>query len=56
MDPDTGTVDLDTLDVLARYRADVVSSERLSFGIWARVERAGRVALGDEIVVDSTDA
>ena len=55
MDPDTGTVDLDTLDVLARYRAEVVSSERLSFGIWARVERAGRVALGDEIAVDSTD-
>jgi MOSC domain-containing protein len=55
MDPDTGTVDLDTLDVLARYRADVVSSERLSFGVWARVERAGRVALGDEIAVDTTD-
>lgn len=52
MDPDTGTVDLDTLDVLARYRADVVSSERLSFGIWASVERAGRVALGDDIVVE----
>jgi uncharacterized protein YcbX len=55
LDPDTGTVDLDTLEVLARYRADVVSSERLSFGIWARVERAGRVAVGDEIAVDSTD-
>jgi uncharacterized protein YcbX len=52
MDPDTGTVDLDTLDVLARYRADVVSSERLSFGVWARVERAGRVAVGDEIVLE----
>jgi uncharacterized protein YcbX len=55
MDPDTGTVDLDTLEVLARYRADVVSSERLSFGVWARVERAGRIALGDEIAVESTD-
>jgi uncharacterized protein YcbX len=52
MDPDTGTVDLDTLDVLARYRADVMSSERLAFGVWARVERAGRVALGDEIAVE----
>ena len=52
MDPDTGTVDLDTLEVLARYRADVVSSERLSFGVWARVERAGRVALGDEIALE----
>ena len=53
MDPDTGTVDLDTLEVLVRYRADVVSSERLSFGVWARVERAGRVALGDEIAVEA---
>jgi uncharacterized protein YcbX len=53
MDPDTGTVDLDTLEVLARYRADVESSERLSFGVWARVERAGRVALGDEIALET---
>ena len=49
MDPDTGTRDLETLDVLARYRADVQSSEKLSFGVWARIERAGRVALGDDI-------
>jgi len=52
MDPDTGIRDLDTLDVLARYRAEVESSEKLSFGVWARVERAGRVALGDDIVVE----
>ena len=52
LDPDTGIRDLDTLAVLARYRADVESSEELSFGVWARVERAGRVALGDDIVVE----
>ena len=52
-DPDTGTPDLDTLEVLARYRAEVPSSEPRSFGIWARVERAGRVALGDDIVVEA---
>ncbi len=52
LDPDTGIRDLDTLDVLARYRGEVQSSEKLSFGVWARVERAGRVALGDEIVVE----
>jgi len=52
MDPDTGTRDLETLDVLARYRRDVPSTEALSFGVWARIERAGRVALGDEIVVE----
>lgn len=52
LDPDTGTRDLETLDVLARYRRGVPSTEALSFGIWARVERAGRVALGEEIVVE----
>jgi len=52
LDPDTGTRDLETLDVLARYRRDVPSSEPLSFGVWARIERAGRVALGDEIAVE----
>jgi uncharacterized protein YcbX len=52
LDPDTATRDLDTLDVLARYRADAQSSEKLPFGVWARVERPGRVALGDEIAVE----
>lgn len=52
LDPDTGTRDLETLDVLARYRGDVPSTEKLSFGVWARIERAGRVALGDDIVVE----
>jgi uncharacterized protein YcbX len=51
LDPDTATPDLDTLDVLARYRGDAQSSEKLPFGVWARVERAGRVALGDDITV-----
>lgn len=56
LDPVTGIPDLDTLDVLARYRADVPSSERLAFGVWARVERPGRVALGDEIAVLDDEA
>lgn len=51
MDPDTGESDLDTLEVLAGYRREVPSSEALAFGVWARVERAGRVALGDDIAV-----
>lgn len=51
LDPDTGIRDLETLDVLARYRREVPSSEPLAFGVWARVERAGRVALGDDIAV-----
>lgn len=52
LDPDTGVRDLETLDVLAGYRHDVPSTEALSFGVWARIERAGRVALGDEIAVE----
>jgi len=52
-DPDTGTPDLDTLEVLSRYRAEVPSTEPRSFGIWARVERAGRVTLGDDITLEA---
>lgn len=49
--PGNAQTDLDTLEVLAGYRRDVPTSEALAFGIWAHVERAGRVALGDEIAV-----
>jgi uncharacterized protein YcbX len=49
--PGSMETDLDTLEVLAGYRRDLPTSEPLAFGIWARVERAGRVALGDEIAV-----
>lgn len=51
MDPDTGESDLDTLEVLARYRGSIWSSEPLAFGVWATVEREGRVALGDNIAL-----
>jgi uncharacterized protein YcbX len=54
LDPDTATRDLDTLDVLARYRADAQSSEKLPFGVWARVERPGRIALDDDIAVEDS--
>ena len=50
--PGTAESDLDTLQLLARYRREVPSSEPLAFGVWARVERAGIVALGDDIVVE----
>lgn len=51
LDPDRGVSDLPTLRVLADYRGSMTSSEPLAFGIWARVERAGRIALGDDISV-----
>jgi uncharacterized protein len=50
--PGSAESDLDTLHLLAQYRRDVPTSEALPFGIWARVERPGRIALGDEIVVE----
>ena len=49
--PGSVETDLDTLELLAGYRRDLPTSEPLAFGIWARVERAGRIALGDEIAV-----
>lgn len=50
IDPVTGTSDLDTLRALARYRGEIETTERLPFGVWARVERPGRIALGDEVI------
>jgi hypothetical protein len=52
LDPDTGRPTLDTLAVLAQYRRDLTTTEPLAFGIWARVERAGSIGLGDDIVVE----
>ena len=51
LDPETGESTLDTLAALARYRSGVDTTERLPFGVWARVERAGDVAVGDEVRV-----
>ncbi|HUA44164.1 MAG TPA: MOSC N-terminal beta barrel domain-containing protein [Solirubrobacteraceae bacterium] len=48
-DPDTGQVDLPTLDMLGSYRGDVESTEPLPFGVWGRVLEPGAVSLGDEV-------
>jgi uncharacterized protein len=48
-DPDTGTVDLPTLDILGSYRTGLDTTEPLPFGIWGRVLEPGAVALGDEV-------
>lgn len=50
-DPDTAEPDIDTLELLARYRRDVATTEPLAFGVWARVERGGSVRLEDEIAL-----
>ncbi len=51
LDPATGVSDLDTLAALARYRRELVTSEPLPFGVWARVAQAGVVRVGDTVHV-----
>ena len=45
--PETGVPDLETLDVIADYRAGVETTEPLPFGVWCEVVEPGRVAVGD---------
>lgn len=53
IDPDSGRTDLDTLDAIQRYRGDVATSEALPFGVWARVQQPGEVAVGDAVELES---
>jgi uncharacterized protein YcbX len=46
-DPDTGRRDLDTLRLIKRYRG--VRKQGIDFGVYAGVERAGRVRVGDPV-------
>jgi uncharacterized protein len=48
-DPDTGVVDVPTLDLLGSYRGAVESTEPLPFGVWGAVLEPGTVRLGDEV-------
>jgi len=48
--PESGVVDLPTLDLLRSYRAGLDTTEPLAFGIYGEVLEGGRVALGDEVV------
>jgi uncharacterized protein YcbX len=50
--PDTCERDLDTLGVLRAYRARVLTTEPLPFGVWGEVTEPGRVAVGDEVEPD----
>lgn len=47
--PTTGVSDFDTLAALAKYRGAKPSTERLPFGVWARVAKPGRVRVGDPV-------
>jgi uncharacterized protein YcbX len=51
-DPDTAEPTLDTLELLARYRRDIGTTEELAFGVWARVDQPGKVRIGDPVEVE----
>lgn len=51
-DPDTGRIDLPTLDILGRYRRDVESTEPLPFGIYGEVLAPGTIRVGDGVVLE----
>ncbi len=48
-DPESGTTDLPTLDLLRSYRGGLDTTEPLAFGVYGEVLEAGRVAVGDTI-------
>lgn len=48
-DPETGVLDLPTLDILASYRGELDTTEPLPFGIYGAVVREGSVRVGDEV-------
>ncbi len=51
-DPETGEIDLPTLDVLGAYRTGLDTTEPLPFGIYGRVLEPGIVSLGDPVALD----
>jgi uncharacterized protein YcbX len=48
-DPDSGRIDLPTLDLLREYRGDVATTEPLPFGIYGSVVETGVVRIGDRV-------
>jgi uncharacterized protein YcbX len=50
-DPDSGVIDLPTLELLRSYRAMQDTTEPLPFGVYGRVLEPGRVRVGDAVVV-----
>jgi hypothetical protein len=49
-DPETGSADLPTLDLLRSYRAGLDTTEPLAFGVYGEVLEPGRVAVGDAVI------
>ncbi len=49
-DPETGRIDLSTLDIIGRYRNDLNATEPLPLGIYGAVVEPGVVRVGDAVV------
>ncbi|MEA2219039.1 MAG: uncharacterized protein QOJ35_1665 [Solirubrobacteraceae bacterium] len=47
--PESGFVDLPTLDLLRSYRGGLDTTEPLAFGVYGEVLEGGRVAVGDAV-------
>lgn len=47
--PESGVLDVPTLDLLRSYRAGIGTTEPLAFGVYGEVLEAGSVALGDAV-------
>jgi uncharacterized protein YcbX len=55
-DPDSGRIDLATLDLLRTIRGDAATTEPLALGIHCAVLAAGEVAVGDPVTIGDTGA
>jgi uncharacterized protein YcbX len=51
-DPESGEIDLPTLDLLRSYRAGAHATESLPLGVYGRVLEAGHVRVGDAVRTD----
>jgi uncharacterized protein YcbX len=50
-DPESGKIDLPTLDIIGQYRGSVKATEPLPFGIYGAVVSEGTVRVGDAVRV-----
>jgi uncharacterized protein YcbX len=51
-DPDTGVINLPTLDILGRYRGEAGTTEPLPLGVYGEVLKGGIVRVGDPVAID----